>query len=376
MLASECGEPPADSKPLRSDYEFWLNGYKEKWEGVLASNLWYCTVLYCSEKYKRVAFGLCFRLFLFISRCWARQNTWTNYPMKRCCETNVTACATRSVSRVVWSEYGSLYFHMLLVFGYRYNCRIMIRIWLVVCFSLVMLLLRSEHVLLRCSLPQLGHGLLFLVVFFLVVSITTSIVVLEDATGGLRGRHLPVASIWTCLTLCNNLSHQNVAHWYLHNQQSGSSRRGHRKIITWTPHTAYHYPIIITIRTCFTPCNNLSIKIWLTGPCTNTNNRYFSKTPQEDYVDAAVKQALQIHLSHGPGDILIFMTGQEDIETTCEVREGGKYVVSMKWNEMPWFSVGNRLLFALDTMFDVCWFLFCGIRDETRRDDVYRIEIT
>ena len=36
-------------------------------------------------------------------------------------------------------------------------------------------------------------------------------------------------------------------------------------------------------------------------------------------MDAAVKQALQIHLSHPPGDILIFMTGQEDIETTCEV---------------------------------------------------------
>ncbi|CAM9196742.1 unnamed protein product [Ascophyllum nodosum] len=47
--------------------------------------------------------------------------------------------------------------------------------------------------------------------------------------------------------------------------------------------------------------------------------KYFSKTPQEDYVEAAVKQALQIHLSSPPGDILIFMTGQEDIETTCEV---------------------------------------------------------
>lgn len=43
----------------------------------------------------------------------------------------------------------------------------------------------------------------------------------------------------------------------------------------------------------------------------------FSKTPQEDYVEAAVKQALAIHLSHGAGDILIFMTGQEEIETTC-----------------------------------------------------------
>ncbi|BGP46836.1 Pre-mRNA-splicing factor ATP-dependent RNA helicase PRP16 [Rhodotorula kratochvilovae] len=45
----------------------------------------------------------------------------------------------------------------------------------------------------------------------------------------------------------------------------------------------------------------------------------FSKTPCEDYVDSAVKQALQIHISHPPGDVLIFMTGQEDIECTCEV---------------------------------------------------------
>lgn len=43
----------------------------------------------------------------------------------------------------------------------------------------------------------------------------------------------------------------------------------------------------------------------------------FSKTPQEDYVDAAVKQAIAVHLGHPPGDILIFMTGQEEIEATC-----------------------------------------------------------
>ncbi len=30
-----------------------------------------------------------------------------------------------------------------------------------------------------------------------------------------------------------------------------------------------------------------------------------------------MKQALTIHLQNGPGDILIFMTGQEDIEATC-----------------------------------------------------------
>lgn len=30
-----------------------------------------------------------------------------------------------------------------------------------------------------------------------------------------------------------------------------------------------------------------------------------------------MKQALAIHLGSPPGDILIFMTGQEDIEATC-----------------------------------------------------------
>jgi pre-mRNA-splicing factor ATP-dependent RNA helicase DHX38/PRP16 len=45
----------------------------------------------------------------------------------------------------------------------------------------------------------------------------------------------------------------------------------------------------------------------------------FSKTPCEDYVDSAINQVLQIHVSQGPGDILVFMTGQEDIECTCSV---------------------------------------------------------
>lgn len=45
----------------------------------------------------------------------------------------------------------------------------------------------------------------------------------------------------------------------------------------------------------------------------------FSKTPCEDYVESTVKQILTVHLSQGKGDILAFMTGQEDIEVTCEV---------------------------------------------------------
>lgn len=45
----------------------------------------------------------------------------------------------------------------------------------------------------------------------------------------------------------------------------------------------------------------------------------FSKNTVDDYVDSAVKQALQIHLQPPSGDILIFMPGQEDIEVSCEV---------------------------------------------------------
>jgi pre-mRNA-splicing factor ATP-dependent RNA helicase DHX38/PRP16 len=64
------------------------------------------------------------------------------------------------------------------------------------------------------------------------------------------------------------------------------------------------------------------------APCFTIPGRTFpveithSRSPCEDYVDSAVKQVLQIHLSRPPGDILVFMTGQEDIEITCQVVQG------------------------------------------------------
>ena len=45
----------------------------------------------------------------------------------------------------------------------------------------------------------------------------------------------------------------------------------------------------------------------------------YHKTPCEDYVDACVQQIIKIHVSQPKGDILCFMTGQEDIEITCEL---------------------------------------------------------
>ncbi|KAG5237314.1 pre-mRNA-splicing factor ATP-dependent RNA helicase [Salix suchowensis] len=46
-------------------------------------------------------------------------------------------------------------------------------------------------------------------------------------------------------------------------------------------------------------------------------NILYSKSPCEDYVEGAVKQAMTIHITSPPGDILIFMTGQDEIEAAC-----------------------------------------------------------
>ncbi|PAA85199.1 hypothetical protein BOX15_Mlig005237g1 [Macrostomum lignano] len=47
---------------------------------------------------------------------------------------------------------------------------------------------------------------------------------------------------------------------------------------------------------------------------------YYTKAPESDYVDAAVVSVLQIHLTQPlPGDILVFLTGQEEIETAEEI---------------------------------------------------------
>lgn len=46
---------------------------------------------------------------------------------------------------------------------------------------------------------------------------------------------------------------------------------------------------------------------------------YYTKSPEADYVDAAVVTALQIHVTQPlDGDILVFLTGQEEIETAAE----------------------------------------------------------
>lgn len=42
---------------------------------------------------------------------------------------------------------------------------------------------------------------------------------------------------------------------------------------------------------------------------------FYTIEPQADYLDAALITVLQIHLEQPEGDILVFLTGREEIET-------------------------------------------------------------
>lgn len=44
---------------------------------------------------------------------------------------------------------------------------------------------------------------------------------------------------------------------------------------------------------------------------------FYTAEPERDYVEAAIRTALQIHVHEGPGDILIFLTGEQEIEDAC-----------------------------------------------------------
>merc|ERR1711988_1924682 len=45
----------------------------------------------------------------------------------------------------------------------------------------------------------------------------------------------------------------------------------------------------------------------------------YTREPETDYLDASLITIMQIHLNEPPGDILLFLTGQEEIDTACEV---------------------------------------------------------
>lgn len=45
---------------------------------------------------------------------------------------------------------------------------------------------------------------------------------------------------------------------------------------------------------------------------------FYTQAPEADYVSAAVTTVMQLHISQPLGDILVFLTGQEEIENAIE----------------------------------------------------------
>lgn len=49
---------------------------------------------------------------------------------------------------------------------------------------------------------------------------------------------------------------------------------------------------------------------------------FYTPEPEKDYLIAAIRTVLQIHITEEAGDILLFLTGEEEIEQSCrEIRE-------------------------------------------------------
>ncbi|KAK9814960.1 hypothetical protein WJX73_003260 [Symbiochloris irregularis] len=45
---------------------------------------------------------------------------------------------------------------------------------------------------------------------------------------------------------------------------------------------------------------------------------FYTQEPERDYLEAAIRTVVQIHANETPGDILVFLTGEEEIEDACK----------------------------------------------------------
>jgi pre-mRNA-splicing factor ATP-dependent RNA helicase DHX15/PRP43 len=70
---------------------------------------------------------------------------------------------------------------------------------------------------------------------------------------------------------------------------------------------------------------------------------YYTPEPEKDYLEAAIRTTLQIHACEDPGDILVFLTGEEEIEDACrKIRAEGDNLFRSSGN-----SIGKLLVVPL-----------------------------
>ncbi|KAK6157792.1 hypothetical protein DH2020_012040 [Rehmannia glutinosa] len=79
-------------------------------------------------------------------------------------------------------------------------------------------------------------------------------------------------------------------------------------------------PIKVNYHVCQSGCTDFSEFFGGAKGCACPGRQYpvdilYTHQPETDYLDAALITIFQIHLEEGPGDILVFLTGQEEIES-------------------------------------------------------------
>lgn len=70
---------------------------------------------------------------------------------------------------------------------------------------------------------------------------------------------------------------------------------------------------------------------------------FYTQEPERDYLEAAIRTVVQIHLCEPAGDVLLFLTGEEEIEDACrkinkEIQQMKEKVCHYTW-EMLWECV-------------------------------------
>lgn len=71
---------------------------------------------------------------------------------------------------------------------------------------------------------------------------------------------------------------------------------------------------------------------------------FYTAEPESNYVEAAVRTVIQIHQCEKPGDILVFLTGEQEIEQACdEIREKASALIGKDTPELVVYPLYSSL---------------------------------
>ena len=94
---------------------------------------------------------------------------------------------------------------------------------------------------------------------------------------------------------------------------------------------------IAVLQVC-SSCEKAADSDWV---CCNVQGRQhpvellYAALPQDSYLDAALNTILQIHTEQEPGDVLVFLTGQEEIDSLQQLLKHRYADILMSGNHNP-----------------------------------------